>query len=81
MGALELRDNVLKYVNQADERLLEVVKVVMETYWEDEIVAFSVEGIPVKKADYKATLQEAILEIKSGKFISQKDLELESENW
>jgi len=36
MGALELRDSVLHYINTADERLLKVVKAVIETYHEEE---------------------------------------------
>ena len=81
MGALELRNNLLLYINQADERLLKVVKAVMESYWDEEIVAYSVEGKPLTKLDYKSELNDAVSEIKSGKFITQENLEIESENW
>jgi hypothetical protein len=33
MGAIELKDNLLQYIEKADERLLKVVKAVMESYW------------------------------------------------
>lgn len=36
MGALELRNLISEYVNTADERLLKIVKAVMESYREDE---------------------------------------------
>jgi hypothetical protein len=39
MGALELRDSVLEYINVADERLLKVVKAVIESYQENDVVA------------------------------------------
>jgi len=81
MGALELRDSVLEYLNNADERLLKVVKAVIESYHEEEIVAFSVDGKPITRAVYKAELASADLEIKNGEVISQHDLEKESENW
>ncbi|CAA9199900.1 hypothetical protein FLA105534_02846 [Flavobacterium bizetiae] len=81
MGALELRDSVLEYINTADERLLKVVKAVIESYQEEEIVAFSVEGKPITRGAYKAELANAKLEIQKGEFISQDDLEKESENW
>ena len=81
MGALELRNNLLLYINQADERLLKVVKAVMESYWDEEIVAYSVEGKALTKLDYKSELNDAVSEIKSGKFITQENLEIESENW
>ncbi len=81
MGALELKDSVLQYINSADERLLKVVKAVIESYQEDEIVAYSVSGNPLTRNQYKIELTQAIEEINSGKFISQEDLEKESENW
>jgi len=81
MGALELRDSVLEYINTADERLLKVVKAVIESYQEEEIVAFSVDGKPITRAIYKEELVKAKLDIKNGNVISQEDLERESENW
>lgn len=81
MGALELRDNLLQYINQADERLLKVVKAVMESYWEDEVVAYTIDGKPLTKSAYKNELKEAIDEMKRGEFTTQEDLEKESENW
>ncbi|MBF4515417.1 hypothetical protein IRZ71_03650 [Flavobacterium sp. ANB] len=81
MGALELRDSVLQYINTADERLLKVVKAVIESYQEEEIVAFSVDGKPITRSVYKAELAQAKLEIEKGEITSQDDLEKESENW
>ncbi|RKR05899.1 hypothetical protein C8C83_5250 [Flavobacterium sp. 90] len=81
MGALELRDSILEYINVADERLLKVVKAVIESYQEEEIVAFSVDGKPITRAIYKEELAAAKLDIKNGNVISQEDLEKESENW
>ncbi|TDX10725.1 hypothetical protein [Flavobacterium sp. S87F.05.LMB.W.Kidney.N] len=81
MGALELRESVLEYINTADERLLKVVKAVIESYQEKEIVAFSVEGKPITRSEYKTQLADGKLEIEKGQYTSQEDLEKESENW
>jgi hypothetical protein len=81
MGALEMRESVLEYINTADERLLKVVKAVIESYQEEEIVAFSVEGKPITRSDYKAQLADAKLEIERGEYTSQEDLEDEAKNW
>ena len=81
MGALGLRDNLLQYINQADERLLKVVKAVMESYWEEENVIYAIDGKPLTRLAYKEELNDAINEIKRGEFTSQEDLEKESENW
>ena len=58
-----------------------VVKAVMESYWEDEIVAYTVAGKALNKESYQNELNEGIEEIKRGDFITQEDLEKESENW
>lgn len=81
MGALELRDDIKNYINIADERLLKVVKAVMESYWEEETVAFTVDGKPLTKKMYAQELQNGILEVQNGEVISQENLEKESENW
>ena len=81
MGALELKDSVLQYINSADERLLKVVKAVIESYQENEIVSYTVNGNPLTRNQYKIELTKAVEEINSGKFISQEDLEKESESW
>jgi len=81
MGALELRESVLEYINVADERLLKVVKAVIESYQEEEIVAFSVDGKPITRSVYKEELAKAKIEIQNGEVTSQEDLEKEAENW
>ena len=63
MGAIGLRDDIKNYVNIADERLLKVVKAVMESYWDEETVAFTVDGKPLTKKMYAQELQNGILEI------------------
>ena len=81
MGALELRNDLIQYIDKADVRLLKVVKAVMESYWEEEIVAYTVGGKALNKESYQNELNEGIEEIKRGDFITQQDLEKESENW
>ena len=81
MGALELRDSVLKYINDADDRMLKVVKAFIENYQEEEIVAFEIDNSPISRETYKASLVEAESEIKRGEYTTQEDLEKESQNW
>ena len=81
MGALELRDSVLEYINTADERLLKVVKAVIESYQENDIVAYTIDGMPLTRITYKEELQEAKEKKKRGEYTSQEDLEKESNNW
>ena len=81
MEALPLKDNLIQYLEKADERLLKVVKAVMESYWEDEVVAHTIDGKSLNRIDYKNELKEALNEIKQGDFTTQEDLEKEAEKW
>jgi hypothetical protein len=81
MGALELRNSVLESINTADLRLLKVVKAVIESYHEDDVVSYTIEGLPLTKIAYKETLQDAIAEIKRGEFSTQEDVENDANSW
>jgi adenosylmethionine-8-amino-7-oxononanoate aminotransferase len=81
MGAVDLKNMMIDYINNADERLLKVLKAVVESYNEETIVAYSVEGTPLTKKQYQTTLTEAEDAIEKGEYITQEDLEKESENW
>ena len=81
MGGVELRETMLAYVKGADERLLNVLKAVVESYQETDIVAYDIDGRPLTKKEYSAELSETEKDIANGKFVSQEALERESENW
>ena len=81
MGALELKDSILNLLNDADEKLLKVVKEAIDNYKEEEIVAHTVAGKPLTRKEYKEKLDNAFLDYKKGNFTTQEDLEKEIENW
>jgi len=81
MEAVNLKERLIQYINNADERLLHVVKAVIESYKDNEIVAYSVEGNPLTQKQYHRELMAAEEEVARGEFISQEDLEQETETW
>jgi hypothetical protein len=81
MGAVELRNTMISYINEADDRLLNVLKAVVESYRENDVVSYTVTGEPLTKKQYNEELLMAEKEIENGDFISQEDLEKESQNW
>jgi len=44
-------------------------------------VAYTLEGKPLTKSEYRQDLLAAEKEIEKGKYITQEDLEKEVENW
>lgn len=81
MGALELKDSILKSLNTADENLLKIVKEAIDNYNEEEIVAYSVDGKPLTRKEYNQKISAAVLDFKKGNYTTQEDLEKEIDSW
>ncbi|MCG8386824.1 MAG: hypothetical protein MJA30_14840 [Cytophagales bacterium] len=45
------------------------------------IVGYTAEGEPLTKASYNERLEQAEAQLRSGDYITQEDLESESDNW
>lgn len=81
MESSELKETVLRYINEADDRLLHIVRALVESYQENDVVAFTIDRKPLTKKQYNQELLDAEEEIEGGAFITQENLEKESENW
>ena len=81
MGALELREEVLKKVQDADERLLAMINALAISYQESEVIAYTVDGKPLSREQYKQELQEAKAEYKRGEYTAVDDLKKEIKDW
>lgn len=73
MDAVKLRETVLDYIANADERLLKVVKAVVESYNEDDTVAFYPDGKPMSRKEYKNALNIAENQVAEGDYITAED--------
>lgn len=81
MEVLALRKELEEYLKTADARLLKVLKAVVESYNDEDTVAFNITGEPLNRKSYMEELKAAEQEIKDGKIISQEDLEDEAKEW
>ncbi|MGB0788907.1 MAG: hypothetical protein ACPG7E_00115 [Marinirhabdus sp.] len=72
---------MMGYIKDADERLLNVLKAVVESYKENDVVAYTLDGRPLTKKQYCQELLDGEAEIARGEFTTQKDFEKEAENW
>jgi len=76
MASSDLKEQVLAYVDQADDHLLQIIKKLSEIYFRDEaIVAFHPNGVPMTKKEYKKALDIAEAQILEGDFISVEEFE------
>lgn len=61
--------------------ILDKLEKLLKAESSNEIVASTVEGQPLTKAEYKNELQKAEQEVLKGEFTTQENLEREIENW
>ncbi len=61
--------------------ILDKLEKLLKAESSNEIVASTVEGQPLTKAEYKKELQKAEQEVLKGEFTTQENLEREIENW
>ncbi|CAN5249133.1 hypothetical protein BH09BAC1_BH09BAC1_17370 [soil metagenome] len=65
-----------------DERFLQSVKAMLETYQNQEApVVYTVFGEPLNDTQYQQHIAQILKEVRAGDVISQEDLEKEAENW
>ncbi|GBF21154.1 MULTISPECIES: hypothetical protein [Arenibacter] len=82
MVSSDLKQSVQNYIDTADNRLLKMIKALVESYHEeDQIVAYTVDGKPLTRKQYNQELVDAETEIQRGELTSVEDLEKESQNW
>lgn len=75
MGAVELRNRIQTFLDNADERVLSIVNGVFENYYKDQTVAFHPDGTPMTRQEYKKALDTAEEQITNGDFISTEEFE------
>ena len=77
MGTAQLREELHKYIDQADDRILRLVKEMFQADTDD----YTLPGEPMTEETLKQRVGAAKSRISSGQFTSQEDLEKEMEEW
>ena len=79
MSTIELKSRIQAFLEHADDRVLNIVHSVLQSYYEDEVVASHPDGTPMLRSEYKSALEKAEEQIKQHDFISVEEFE-EDEN-
>ena len=72
------RDIVQKLLTVKTESIIEKINKILD---KEMIVGYTVDGKPLTKEAYNKRLQKAEKQIKSGDYLTQEEIEKESENW
>jgi len=79
MNSEQIRQELHKYIDNGDERLLRLIHAVASTYSSDE--DFTVPGPSFNLETYRKRMRGAKERVKAGYFTKQEDLEKEMEQW
>lgn len=71
-------DVMQKILAVTTESIIEKINKILD---KEMIVGYTVEGKPLTKEAYNKRLQKAEEQIQSGNYVTQEELEKESENW
>ena len=80
MNINKLREELHKYIDQADRTFLKMVHAMSKEYEQSEIVGYTVEGDPITQKDLKNRVKEASDRVKSGDYITQDEVDKEVKN-
>ena len=81
MHTQELREEVKKYIEQADEVFLKMVHAMSSEYKKTDMVGYNVDGTPISKKELVSRAKEASARVKSGDYLTQEEIEKEKKNW
>lgn len=85
MQAIDLRNQLMQFINTADESSLrsffEFIKNQKNKVNNDEVVAYSSDGEPLTKEMYIQKVKEASASVDAGNFLTAEELEKEAESW
>lgn len=81
MGIPDLKKELHRYIDHADERFLKMVHAMSKEYKESDVVGYRVDGSPIRKDAFSKRVIAASKRVKSGDFISEEEVEQEVQNW
>lgn len=81
MSTAELRKEIHDYIDKADETFLKMVHAMSKEYRSTTIAGYHADGTAISVDDLRENVKAASDRVKSGKYISQEDIEKSVENY
>ena len=83
MQTIEIKKYIHKKVDKLDKPFLNVIYTMLQTYTNEtnKVIGYNVNGEVITKNELLREIKLSEKEIEDGKYISQEDLEKESEKW
>lgn len=83
MSTADIKAEILKQIEAADDKLLRMVHAMIEAYNTDEdpVISYDVHGNPRRASELKALLDKEVQEVRKGNYITLEELEEKSKQW
>ncbi|MFN7118394.1 MAG: hypothetical protein ACK4TA_16475 [Saprospiraceae bacterium] len=83
MSATQIREELHRIIDIADDRMVTAVYAMMQNYLQNDesIVAYTTSGEPLTRSEFINQVNTAYEAAKQGKVVTTKDLLKEMENW
>ncbi len=83
MSTTEIKEAVLKQLEEADEKLLRMVYAMMEAYLteDDPIISYDAHGNPRRASELQDVLDKEVAAARKGNYISVDELDEKSKGW
>ena len=83
---MNIAERKMKFIEEvqkltSEEKLKALEDVLHDIIQADEVIAYSVVGEPITLTEYKKAVKKAQESIAKGDFLTQEELEKESESW
>jgi hypothetical protein len=78
MGTAQIKDELYRYINEGDTRLLKILYTVAKEYTEED---YTLPGEPMTAEALRTRVRSAKTRIKAGQFTTQETLEKEMKSW
>ncbi|MBX2873052.1 MAG: hypothetical protein KTR30_13150 [Saprospiraceae bacterium] len=83
MSTAEMKEVVLRQLEEADEKLLRMIHAMIEAYQteDDPVISYDVHGNPRRASELQAILDKEVGEARKGNYISIDELDEKSKEW
>ena len=77
MSGIELKEAVLKQLQEADDKLLRMIHAMIQAYQteEDPVISYDVHGNPRRASELQAILDQEVKKAKEGNYITIDELD------
>lgn len=80
MATVKLKSDLHKLIDSIDDtNVLKAVHTILSR--QDEVIGYTVKGVPITASDLRKKVKEASQRVKSGNFVSHSDLKKQIAKW